>query len=125
MHTKNMWLEHKLAHAPLAWKYTDRIFESKDGTTSMKIVNYTERHNFGWNDLLTKSNRTEIQTYQVEERTFGTPCSQAVTRQVCIGLFSFHFVTPSLVPREIMTSEERAQKFSADDVSIPRFVQCF
>ena len=25
----------------LARKYTDRIFESKDGTTSMKIVNYT------------------------------------------------------------------------------------
>ena len=29
------------ARAPLARKYTDRIFESKDGTTSMKIVNYT------------------------------------------------------------------------------------
>ena len=56
-------------------KYRNRIFESKDGTTSMKIVNYNERHNFCWNDLLTKSNRTEIQTYKVEERTFGTPCS--------------------------------------------------
>ena len=30
---------------------------------------------FRFNDLLTKSNRTEIQTYKVEERTFGTPCS--------------------------------------------------
>ena len=59
---------------PLARKYTDRIFESKDGTTSMKIVNYIERHNFCRNDLLTKSNRTEIQTYEVEERTFGTQC---------------------------------------------------
>ena len=29
------------ARALLARKYTDRIFESKDGTTSMKIVNYT------------------------------------------------------------------------------------
>ena len=29
---------------------------------------------FCFNDLLTKSNRTEIQTYKVEERTFGTPC---------------------------------------------------
>ena len=65
------------ARAPLARKYTDRIFESKDGTTSMKIVNYIERHNFCWNDLLTKSNRTEIQTYEVEERTFGTPCSSS------------------------------------------------
>ena len=44
-------------------------------TTSMKIVNYIERHNLCWNYLLTKSNRTEIETYEVEERTFGTPCT--------------------------------------------------
>ena len=31
------------ARAPLARKYTNRIFESKDGTKSMKIVNYIER----------------------------------------------------------------------------------
>ena len=62
------------AREPSARKYTNRIFESKDCTTSMKIVNYMERHNFCCNDLLTKSNRTEIQTYKVEERTFGTPC---------------------------------------------------
>ena len=30
---------------------------------------------FCFNDLLTKSNRTEIQTYKVEERNFGTPCN--------------------------------------------------
>ena len=35
------------ASAPLARKYTNRIFETKDGTTSLKIVNYIERHNFG------------------------------------------------------------------------------
>ena len=34
------------ARAPLARKYSDRIFESKDGTTTMQIVNYIERHNF-------------------------------------------------------------------------------
>ena len=34
------------ARAPLTRKFTNRIFESKDGTTSMKIVNYIERHNF-------------------------------------------------------------------------------
>ena len=56
------------ARAPLARKQTNRIF-----TTSDKLVNYIERHNFCLNDLLTKSNRTEIQTYKVEERTFGTP----------------------------------------------------
>ena len=55
------------ARAPLARKYTNRIFESKDGTTSMTIVNYIERHNFCLNDLLTKSNRTEIQTFQRNE----------------------------------------------------------
>ena len=34
------------ARAPLARKYTDRIFKSKDGTSTMKIVKYIERHNF-------------------------------------------------------------------------------
>ena len=63
------------AGAPLARKYTNGIFESKDGTTSTKIVNYIERHNFCLNDLLTTCNRTEMHTYKVEERTFGTPCS--------------------------------------------------
>ena len=63
------------ARAPLARKYTNRIFESKDGTTSVKLVNKIERHNFCLNDMLTKSNRTEIQTYKVEERTLGTPCT--------------------------------------------------
>ena len=62
------------ARAPLAWKYTNGIFESKDCTTSMKIVKQIERHNFCSNDLLTESNSTEIQTYKVEERTLWTPC---------------------------------------------------
>ena len=34
------------ARAPLAGKYKKRIFETKDGTTSMKIVNHIERHTF-------------------------------------------------------------------------------
>ena len=66
----------KYTHArpPLARKYTNRMFESKDGTTSVKLVNKIERHNFCLNDMLTKSNHTEIQTYKVEERTSGIPC---------------------------------------------------
>ena len=32
------------------------------------------KHNFYLSDLLTKSNRTTLQSYKVEERTFGTPC---------------------------------------------------
>ena len=39
-----------------------------------KILIYIERHNFCLNDLITKSNRSIIQSYKVEERTFGTPC---------------------------------------------------
>ena len=40
----------------------------------MKMVSGIERHKFSFNDLLTKSNHTEIQTYKVEEQIFGTPC---------------------------------------------------
>ena len=62
------------ARATLAGKYTNQIFKSKDGTTSIKIVNLIQRHNVCLNDLLTKFNPTEIQSYKVEERTSGTPC---------------------------------------------------
>ena len=72
--TKKKAGKYTCACAPLAWKYTNAIFESKDGTISTKIVNQIERHNFCLNDLLTKSNHTEIQTYKEEERTFGTSC---------------------------------------------------
>ena len=77
------------ARAPLARKYTNRILESKDGTKSMKIVNYIERHNFCLKDLLTKSNRTEIQTYEVEERTFGTPCRDETNYVESVGSVAF------------------------------------
>ena len=40
-----------------------------------KISNCIERHNFSLSDLLTKSNRTTLQSYKVEERTFGTACN--------------------------------------------------
>ena len=40
----------------------------------MKIVNKIERRNFCFNELLNKFNSTVIQTYKVEEQTFGTPC---------------------------------------------------
>ena len=75
-----MWLENTLAQEHL-WRGCTQIEYSsqKDGTTSIKIVNYIERHNVSLNDLLTKSNRTEIHTYKVEERTFGTPCTCRVS----------------------------------------------
>ena len=46
---------------------------------------------FCFNDLLTKSNRTEIQSYKVEERTFGTPCSrqeEEIFTDKCWNFFS-------------------------------------
>ena len=76
------------ARAPLARKYTNRILESKYGSTSMKIVNQIERHNFGLNDLLIKSNRTEVQTYKAEERTSGTPC---ICTKCIVVLFKTHY----------------------------------
>ena len=39
-----------------------------------EILNHIERHNFCLNDLITKSNRSIIQSYKAEERTFGTLC---------------------------------------------------
>ena len=76
------------ARAPLARKYTNRIFESKDGTTSMKIVNYIERQV----QDKTKSNRTEIQTYKVEERTFGTPCIVMQIKLVVVVVDSVYII---------------------------------
>ena len=43
---KNVAGKYTRAGAPLVRKYTNRIFESKDCTTSVKVVNYIERHNF-------------------------------------------------------------------------------
>ena len=38
-YTKYVAGKYTRARAPLARKYTNRIFESKNGTTSMKMVN--------------------------------------------------------------------------------------
>ena len=84
------------ARAPLARENTNRIFESKGGTTSMEIVNQIERHNICFNDLLNKFNRTEIRTYKVEEqeeRTFGTPCN--LDKSVISQKLKYQAKTPS------------------------------
>ena len=42
INTKPIWLENILAHAHLSWRRSPEMeysIESKDGTTSMKIVN--------------------------------------------------------------------------------------
>ena len=55
--TKNMAGTYTRARATLARKYTNRILESKDGTKSIKIVNYIERQ------LLFKRFAYQVQSY--------------------------------------------------------------
>ena len=43
-----------------------------------EILNKIERNNFYLNSLPIKSKLTALQTYKVEEQTFGTPCSSTV-----------------------------------------------
>ena len=66
------------------------VHRSNIRVKSMEIVNYIGRRNFCWKDFLTKSNRTEIQTYKVEERTFRTPYIYGLYRcfPSCISGFS-------------------------------------
>ena len=70
---KNMWLENTLAHEHL-WRGITQI-EYSNQKIAQQVWKWWIRlkDKFVFNDLLTKSNRTEIQTYKVEERTFGTP----------------------------------------------------
>ena len=65
------------ARAPLGRKYANRIFESKDGTTSMKIVNYIEDITFVEKICLPSPTVLKYR-HKVEERTFGTPCKQSL-----------------------------------------------
>ena len=60
---KSMW------RVPLAQKYTNQIFESKDGTTSMKYLIRLKMQDFSSKDLLIKSDRNALRTYKGE-----TPC---------------------------------------------------
>ena len=64
-----MWLENILVHEHL-WRRSTQIEYS-----SQMMAQQASMKTFVAEYLLyTKSNRTEIQTYKVEERTFGTPC---------------------------------------------------
>ena len=66
------------ARAPLARKYTNRIFESRDGTTSMEYWIRLKDTTLVQTIFLIMSSRKALQTYKVEERTFGTPCKKVV-----------------------------------------------
>ena len=68
----------------MARKYTNRKFESKDGTARMTYYSRLKTPDFSLNDLLIKSNRTGLQAYTAEERTFGTPCISLITTQMYV-----------------------------------------
>ena len=66
----------KFTRAAHLWREITQIeFRVKRWHKKYEILNQTESHNFGLNNVLIKSNRTALQTYKVEERTFGTPCN--------------------------------------------------
>ena len=65
----------KFTRSAHLWREMTQIeFRVKRWHKKYEILNYIESHNFGLNYVLIKSNRTALQTYKVEERTFGTPC---------------------------------------------------
>ena len=68
---KTMWRENLLAHTFSAKVHKANI-RVKRWHNKYEILNLIERHNFCLNYLLIKSNRTALQTYKVEERTFVT-----------------------------------------------------
>ena len=60
--------------APLARNYTNRISSEKmaQGVWNIKL---DWKSRLWLNHVLIKSNCTALQTYKVQERTFGTPCN--------------------------------------------------
>ena len=65
----------KFTRAVHLWREMKQIeFRVKGWHKKYEILNYIESHNFGLNYVLIKSNCTALQTYKVEEQTFGTPC---------------------------------------------------
>ena len=91
----------KFTRAAHLWREITQIeFRVKRWHKKYEILNQIESHNFGLNYVLIKSNRTALQTYKVEERTFGTPCSSV--RVGTQGLFCPYlktFVPPFLPTR--------------------------
>ena len=82
--TKNMWRENVLAHAHLWREVHKSNIRVTRQHTKYKILNYIMKHNFCSSNLLTKSNRTTLQSYKVEERTFRTHCTakRAAVRKI-------------------------------------------
>ena len=62
-----------------------------------EILNQIESHNLGLNYVLIKSNRTALETYKVEERTFGTPCTFNLIFSKYHSILSIHAVKIMLI----------------------------
>ena len=69
---KKMWLENILVR-----KNTKGI-RVKRRHNKYKILNYIEKTQLLFNDLLMQSNCTALWTCKAEERNFGTPCRPSV-----------------------------------------------
>ena len=74
---KKVWRENLLAHAHLSCECTQIKYSSQKMAQQVWNIKKIERHKFWKNYLPMKSNRTALQTYKVEERTFGTHCKPA------------------------------------------------
>ena len=71
----------KFTRAADLWREITQIeFRVNRWHKKYEILNQIESHNFGLNYVLIKSNRTALQTYKAEERTFGTPCKSTRER---------------------------------------------
>ena len=65
----------KFTRTARLWREITQIeFRVKRWHKNYEILNQIESHNFCSNFMLIKSNRTSLQTYKIDERTFGTPC---------------------------------------------------
>ena len=73
----------KFTRAAHLWREITQIeFRVKRWHKKYEMLNQIESHNFGLNYVLIKFNRTALQTYKVEERTFGTPYMIALLKEL-------------------------------------------
>ena len=77
----------KFTRAAHLWREITQIeFRVKRWHKKYEILNLIESRNFGLNYVLIKFNRTALQTYKGEERTFGTLCTNCFKRFTILNL---------------------------------------
>ena len=107
----------KFTQAAHLWREMTQIeFRVKRWHKKYEILNYIESHNFGLNYVLIKSNHTALQTYKVEERTFGTPCSSKRS----LSPFQFQLLTiiSSFIGTDFMTGNSLCSKIKLSIITL-------